>query len=56
MSTRSFVSRHHKSRRYARSRTGLQCGQFIASEATQRPVIKVYIYIPDLHDLHYLPL
>ena len=43
-STRSFVSRYHKSRGYLRSRTGLQCGQFIVLEASQRPVIKVYIY------------
>ena len=42
-STRSFVSRRHKSRRDPRSRTGLQYGQFIVGEASQRPVVKVYI-------------
>ena len=41
-STRSFVFRPHKSRGYPKSRTGLQCGQFIVLEASQRPVIKVY--------------
>ena len=41
-STRSFVSRRHKSRRYARSRSGLQCWQLIILKASQRPLIKVY--------------
>ena len=41
-STRSFVSRRHKSHGDPRSGTGLQCGQFIVREASQRPVIKVY--------------
>ena len=45
MSKRSFVSRRHKSRGDPRSRTGLQCGQFIVLEASQRPEIKYYIYI-----------
>ena len=46
-STRSFVSRQHKSRGCPRSRTGLQCRQFIVREGVQRPVIKyicMYIY------------
>ena len=45
-SMRSFVSRRHKSRGYPRSRTGLQCGQFIVLEVSQSPGIKsIYIYI-----------
>ena len=44
-STRSFVSRRHKSRGDPRSRTGLQCGQVVVREGAQRPGIKVYIYI-----------
>ena len=44
-STRSFVSRRHKSRGDSRSRTGFQCGQFIVREGAQRPVIKVHICI-----------
>ena len=43
-STRSFVSRRHKSRGDPISRTGLQCGQFMVREASQRPVIKLYTY------------
>ena len=43
-STRSFVSRRHKSRGDPRSRTGLQCWQAIVREGAQRPVIK-YTYI-----------
>ena len=42
-STRSLVSRRHKSRGYPRSRTGLQCRQFIVLEGARRPLIKVYI-------------
>ena len=43
-STRSFVSRRCKSRRCPRCRTGLYCGQLIVLEASQLPVMKVYIY------------
>ena len=45
MSTRRFVSRRHKSRGYPRCHTGLKCGQFIVLEASQRPVINVFICI-----------
>ena len=44
-STRSFLSRRHKSRGYPRCRTGLQCGQFIVLEASPRLRIKVCIQI-----------
>ena len=43
-STRSFVSRRHKSRGYPISHTGLLCGQFIFLETSQRLVIKKYVY------------
>ena len=42
-STRSFVSRRHKSRGDSRSRIGLQCGQVVVREGAQRPGIKVYV-------------
>ena len=44
-STRSFVSSRRKSRGDPKSRTGFQCGQFIVGEGSQRPVIKVYVYM-----------
>ena len=44
-STRSFVSRRHKSGGDPRSRTGFQCGHFIVRERVQRPVMKVYLSI-----------
>ena len=44
-STRSFVSRRHKSRGDSRSCTGLHCGKAVMREGVQRPGIKVYICI-----------
>ena len=43
-STRSFVSRCHKSRGDPRSRTRLQCGQVVVREGAQRPGINsIYV-------------
>ena len=49
-STRSFVSRRHKSRGDARSCTGVQSEQVVVREGAQRPGIKVtHIYLSLIH-------
>ena len=46
MSPRSFVSARHKSSGDPRFRTGLQSGQAIVRDGTQRPVIiRIYAYM-----------